>query len=133
MAEGIRPSERPPAQARGRERATSAIRYDRCVTDRIAKLEKLLALDPSDAFVLYGLATEHAKAGAVDVAMAYFDRCLTADPNYCYAYYHKARVLSEHERMPEAVQTLRDGLVAARRAGDAKAMSEMQTLLDTLE
>ncbi|MBL8762055.1 MAG: tetratricopeptide repeat protein, partial [Phycisphaerae bacterium] len=98
----------------------------------IAQLEKLLALDPADAFVLYGLAMEHAKSGQIDHAMTYFDRCTAADPAYCYAYFHKARVQSEAGRTSDAIETLNRGLIAAKAAGDAHAMSEMRELLDQL-
>ena len=65
-----------------------------CPLPSIPQLEKLLALDPADAFVLYALAMEHAKLAEKDRAFAYFDRCIAADPAYCYAYFHKARVQS---------------------------------------
>lgn len=102
-------------------------------TDRLIKLEKLLALDPSDAFVLYGIAQEHAKAGDLAQATAFFDRCLTIDPNYLYAYYHKAKLQADHEHIQEAAATLRTGIVKARALSDAKALNELNALLDTLE
>ncbi|MFT3686319.1 MAG: hypothetical protein QM783_15600 [Phycisphaerales bacterium] len=61
------------------------------MSDRLAKLEKLLALDPADTFVLYGIAQEHGKAGDFAKAIEFYDRTLAADPAYCYAYFHKAR------------------------------------------
>ncbi len=108
---------------------------------RIADLEKMLAAEPNDAFLLYALAQEHAKAGNFAEAIAAYDRCLAADPNYFYAYFHKARAqqsTAEAGGMPmtEAIATLKAGLAAARkggRGGDAKAMSEIQGFLDELE
>ena len=58
----------------------------------IPDLQRLLEKDPKDPFLLYGLAQEYAKAGDVAKAVEYYDRCLAADPLYCYAYFHKARV-----------------------------------------
>ena len=104
--------------------------------DRISKLEKLLAADPSDAFVLYSLAQEHGKgtsAGEVAQSLALYDRCIAADPNYCYAYYHRAKLLSEQERTEDAVRTLKDGLRIAKSANDNKALNELSALLDELE
>lgn len=98
----------------------------------IEQLEKLLAADPTDAFVLYGLAQEHAKAGRFDRAIEFFDRCLSSDAGYCYAYYHKARVQAELGRHDEAARTVRSGIEAAGRAGDAHAAAELGSLLDTL-
>lgn len=98
----------------------------------IPQLEKLLSLDPADAFVLYALAMEHAKLAEKDRAFAYFDRCIAADPAYCYAYFHKARVQSESGQTDAAIETLNRGINAAKAAGDAHAMSEMRELLDQL-
>ena len=99
----------------------------------IEQLQKLLALDPNDAFVLYGLAIEHAKRAETEKAVAFFDRCLAADPHYCYAYYHKARTLESAGRKDEALATLRAGLDAAKAAQDAHALSEIQGFLAELE
>lgn len=99
---------------------------------RLAQLEKMLAADPRDAFVLYGLGQEHAKAGRVDDAVRFYDRCLEADPAYFYAYFHRATALRDAGRESEAVETLRRGVQAARAGGDGKAASEMASLLDEL-
>jgi hypothetical protein len=102
----------------------------------IAQLEQLLAADPRDAFVLYGLAQEHAKAGGAQGhgrAVEFYDRCLEVDPSYCYAYFHKARSLAALGRAPEAVATAQAGVAAARKASDGHAESELRALLDELQ
>ena len=99
----------------------------------IEQLEKLLAADPRDAFVLYGLGQEHAKRGDVARAVEIYDLCLAADPGYCYAFFHKARALEVAGRKGEAAGALREGMLAARRAGDQHALAEMQAYLDGLE
>ena len=98
----------------------------------IADLERLLAADPKDAFLLYGMAQEHARAGRGSEALGWYDRCLAADPGYCYAYFHKARTLQALGRVPDAIATLKAGAVAARRAGDGHAASEIAAYLDEL-
>jgi tetratricopeptide (TPR) repeat protein len=98
----------------------------------IAELERLLAADPGDAFLLYGLAQEHAKTGNHSKAVEFFDRCLAADPSYCYAYFHKARSQERMDRVRDAVETLKAGAAAARKAGDAHALSEIGGYLDEL-
>jgi tetratricopeptide (TPR) repeat protein len=100
--------------------------------DRLQRLEKLLALDPADPFVLYGLAQEHAKLEHVAQACELYDRCLQIDATYCYAYYHKAKLLSEHEQVEQAVSTIQAGMSAARACRDTKALSELQGLLDSI-
>jgi tetratricopeptide (TPR) repeat protein len=99
----------------------------------IADLEKLLAAAPNDAFLLYGLAHEHAKAGRHADSMTFFDRCLAADPNYCYAYYHKARVQLAAGLEADARRTIADGVAVSRRVPDMHAVSELQALLDSLD
>jgi tetratricopeptide (TPR) repeat protein len=98
----------------------------------IEQLEQLLHADPNDAFVLYGLAQEHAKRRLTDQAIQYFDRCLVSDPGYCYAYYHKARVLQQAGRIEEALATVAAGMDAARRVKDSHALSELTSFQDEL-
>ena len=100
--------------------------------ERLEALQAILAENPDDAFCLYGIAQEHLSDGACDLAVSFFDRCLAIDPNYLYAYYHKARALEELDRIDDAAQTLRVGLERARVAGDAQATNEIASYLDLL-
>jgi len=95
-------------------------------------LLKLVEADPSDAFCLYGIAQEHARRGSVDEAVAWYDRCLAIDRDYCYAYFHKARALDDAGRSDDAIAALRLGLERARVSGDAHAASEIAGYLDQL-
>jgi len=99
---------------------------------RLEKLTKLLAADPSDAFVLYALAQEHAGAGEGAKAVEYFDRCIAADPKHAYAHYHKAKVLDDLGDRAAAIAAIGRGLDAAKAGGDAKATGELNSLLDEL-
>lgn len=98
------------------------------MNDRLAKLQKLLALDDRDTFVLYAIAQEHAKAGDHALAIEFFDRCLAADAAYCYAYFHKARSQQAAGDIPAARATVQSGITAAHRAADAKALGELSSL-----
>ncbi len=95
----------------------------------LEQLEKLLTLDPHDAFVLYAIAQEHGKFGRHAQAVEFYDRCLAADADYCYAYYHKAKSLEHMEKEPDAIKALEAGIVVAKRVGDGKALSELQGFL----
>jgi len=103
------------------------------MSDRLAKLTKLLEADPADTFVLYGLAQEYAKQGDTAKAVEFYDRCLATDPAYCYAYFHKARTLQDAGNPNAAITTVKEGLVAAKKAQDSHAASELSGLLDELE
>lgn len=102
------------------------------MTDRIKQLETLLQAEPDDAFCLYGLAMEYAKLHRHTEAIAWFDRTLAVDPDYCYAYFHKAKSQEEGGDAAAAQATLRTGLCRAQAIGDAKAMSELAAYLDEL-
>lgn len=99
---------------------------------RLDKLNRLLDADPNDAFVLYGIAQEYAKLGEHPRAAEFYDRCLASDPNYLYAYYHKAVSQNEDGDAAGAQATLTLGVTRAKAAGDAKALSELQGFLDSL-
>lgn len=99
---------------------------------RLQQLQRLLQVDPSDTFVLYGIAQEFAKQGDHTQACEYYDRCLAADPNYLYAYYHKAKSQLERDDSTSATTTLATGIEHAKTLRDAKALGELQSLQDSL-
>jgi len=100
--------------------------------ERLEKLHRMVETDPGDAFCLYGLGQEYARRGRHDDSIGWYDRCLAADPDHCYAYFHKARVLEECGRVPEAIETLRLGLARAKAVADAHAAREIAGYLDQL-
>jgi hypothetical protein len=104
-------------------------------TPRMAQIEALLADDPDDAFLRYGLAMEHASAGddaaCVNVLRDLIARTL-ASP-YVPAFLQCGQALVRLDRTAEACEVLKQGVDAARRAGDTHAQGEMQGLLDSLE
>jgi len=103
------------------------------MSERLRKLRQLYDQDASDPFLTYGIAMEHAKEGRVQDAIDWLDRTLENDPAYCYAYYHKARLLAEAGQISPALDALRQGLEVAIKQSDGKAQSEMTELLVSLE
>ena len=93
------------------------------------QLEKLLAADPDDVFLNFGLAMELAKQEPAEAALQQFDKVISLDADYATAYYHKARLLLDQRRTDEARQALTAGLEAARRTGDTHAEAKMRELL----
>jgi len=100
--------------------------------DRLAQLMRMADAEPGDPFFPYGIAQEHARAGRHDEAIAWYDRTVAVDANYCYAYFHKARSLEELGRTDDACAALRSGIERARAAGDRHALSELSGYLDQL-
>jgi tetratricopeptide (TPR) repeat protein len=99
---------------------------------RIEQLRRMWDADQTDADVPYMIAQEHASAGDHGEALTWYDRCLGIDPDYHYAYFHKARALEAMGRTDEAVTALRAGLEKARDAGAAKAADELAAFLAEL-
>ena len=95
-------------------------------------LKQLVAENPGDAFARYGLAMEYSKTGEAESALAEFRRIVEASPDYVPAYQMAAQMLAQHHRADEARQWFANGISAAKRTGNMKAMSEMQGLLDEL-
>ena len=100
--------------------------------DKIAALNGILELDPTNAFARYGLAMEHLNQGHSDLALAEFARVIEHNPDYVPAFQMSAQTLARNHRAEEAVVMLQQGLAAAQRTGNSHAASEMQSLLDDL-
>ena len=95
--------------------------------------QRVNAGQPDDPFLLYGLAMEYKKAGEPTTAIEYFDQVLRRDPHYCYAYFQRAQVQESLGDVEAAKRTLREGVDAARRSGDAHALSEIEAALGLLQ
>ncbi|MBX3386173.1 MAG: hypothetical protein KF768_06360 [Phycisphaeraceae bacterium] len=100
---------------------------------RLDKLTQMLKMDPSDPFVLYGIAQEHARIGTPEhlrEAVRFFDMCIAADPAHGYAFYHKGATLLRMGEPEQARVVILAGIESAKRSGDGKALGELQTLLE---
>lgn len=103
------------------------------MSPRLASIVKMLETAPADAFLLYGAALEHKKAGDFTQAIEYLDKTLAADAGYCYAYYQKGQCQESLNDFEAAAATYRAGITAARRVGDAKAEGELSQALSIVE
>jgi cytochrome c-type biogenesis protein CcmH/NrfG len=100
--------------------------------DKIAALNGILELDPTNAFARYGLAMEHLNQGHSELALAEFARVIEYNPDYVPAFQMSAQTLARNHRSDEAVTILQQGLAAAARTSNTHAAAEMQALLDDL-
>jgi thioredoxin-like negative regulator of GroEL len=98
----------------------------------MAQLEALLADDPTDTFLRYGLAMEYVSAGDDSTAADHLLR-LAAEASYVPAFLQAGQVLARLNRFEEACGVLRRGVAAARAQGDTHAEGEMAGLLSSLE
>ena len=96
---------------------------------RIEVLAQLLAQDPNNTFMRYGLAMEFVKAGELERAVAEFETVRKTDPSYGAAYYHGGQALEKLGRLDDARKCYQLGVESTR---DAHARSELQAALDIL-
>jgi predicted Zn-dependent protease len=100
--------------------------------DKLAALNEILQLDPSNAFARYGLAMEHVSQGNTDAALAEFATLISHNPDYVPAYQMSAQTLIKLGRNDEARERLDAGIAAARKTNNQHALSEMQAMRDDL-
>ncbi len=99
---------------------------------RRQQLEEMLAEDPNDPFLRYGLAMEHANAGAHEEAASCLRELIQLHPDYIPAYFHAGTALLELGRDGEAREVLRAGITVAVAKGDGHAAGEMEQLLGSI-
>jgi tetratricopeptide (TPR) repeat protein len=96
---------------------------------RKQQIEDLLADDPNDPFLRYGLAMEHVSAGADDEAVRCFGELLAVAPDYVPAFMQAALAYQRLGRLEEARAILTRGIAVAGRQGDQHAREEMTGFL----
>jgi Tfp pilus assembly protein PilF len=99
---------------------------------RKEQLEELLAQDPNDSFLRYGLAMEYVSAGQDEEAVRCLRELLARDANYVPAYLQAGRALMRQGADDEAREVLRAGIAVANRTGDTHAAGEMTGFLESL-
>jgi predicted Zn-dependent protease len=99
---------------------------------RKQQLEEMLALEPGDSFLRYGLAMEYTGAGQDGEAIRCLRELLDRDAGYVPAYLQAGQALIRQGADDEAREVLRAGIGAAKRAGDEHAAGEMAGFLESL-
>jgi Tfp pilus assembly protein PilF len=102
------------------------------VSTRMEQLEKMLATEPNDTFLLYGLGLECKKANLPQQALEYLKRVIALDPGYCYAYHQMGLIHESLEDPDGARNAYRAGIEAARQKGDQHAQGEIEAALSML-
>jgi predicted Zn-dependent protease len=99
---------------------------------RKEQLEELLALEPDDPFLRYGLGMEYAAAGNDEDAARCFHELICRKPDYVPVYMQAGRTLLRLGRDDEARAVLTTGITVADRAGDDHARGELAELLNSI-
>jgi len=101
-------------------------------SSRKDQIEAMLADDPNDPFLRYGLAMEYVSAGEDETAVRCFRELLALDPAQVPAYMQGGLALTRLGRVEEARELLTRGVAAARQQGNQHAAEEMQGFLANL-
>ena len=96
---------------------------------RKQQLQEMLAEEPNDPFLRYGLAMEFVSEANDDEAVRCFEQLLEGAPDYVPAYHQAAQALVRLGRSEEASAVFGRGIAAARKQGDHHAAEEMEGFL----
>jgi Tfp pilus assembly protein PilF len=99
---------------------------------RLEALKGMVAQQPNDSFLRYGLAMEYRNAGELEAAMTEFRALLGINPDYSAAYFHGGQTLERLGHVDEARELYRTGLEVTARKGDLHTRDEIQGALDLL-
>ncbi len=99
---------------------------------RREKIEALLADEPEDQFLRYTLALELEKIGENDRSLELLAGLTRDAEPYVPAFFMAGQQLTQLQRVNEARTFLREGIEAARAAGDSHAAGEMSEFLTSL-
>ena len=100
--------------------------------DKLAALNEILQLDPTNAFARYGLAMEHNAQGHPELALTEFATLIGHNPDYVPAYQISAQTLIKEGRIEEALTCLHEGIAAANRTNNQHALAEMEAMREDL-
>src|ERR1700721_582229 len=100
--------------------------------DKLAALNEILQLDPTNTFARYGLAMEHNAHGPPDLALTEFPPPIPHNPDYVPAYQMSAQTLIKLGRTAEALTRLHEGIAVANRTNNQHALAEMEGMREAL-
>jgi predicted Zn-dependent protease len=101
-------------------------------TERLAQFEALVALEPSDTVVRFGLGELYLQAQAFAQAAEQFAEIIRLDPHYSAAYRYLGQAYAALGRRPEAAETFQRGIAIAEARGDLQTVKEMRVFLRRL-
>lgn len=100
-------------------------------TSRIEVFEQMLASDPANTMVLFGLAKEYEKAGDDSKLIDVLDRYLAASDDEGNAYGMLARAYERAEQRDKARETYQRGMEVATSHGHPGMAQEYKSILES--
>lgn len=101
--------------------------------NRLDILKQMEAKQPDDAFVKYAIATEYISQGNDAEALPYFTLLVYRFPDYLPTYLHLGMLYERLEKLSEATEAYKQGIEVAKKAGDKKALGELNEALMMVE
>ena len=99
---------------------------------RREQLESMLADSPKDTFLRYALAMELNSEEDHEKSLKIHESLMHDVPPYVPSFFMSGQQLAKLDRIEEACQVLRDGILQAREQGDTHAAGEMNEFLASL-
>jgi Tfp pilus assembly protein PilF len=101
--------------------------------NRLAGLLELHVKNPTDSFVMYGIALEYISKKDYPKAEEYCLKLLETDSKYVPVYMQYAQLKEKINQIDEAKRLYLEGIEVANEIGDKHAAKEMEEFLDELE
>ena len=99
---------------------------------RLEQLQKMLEREPTDTFLLYGIAMEYKKSGDNALALQMLEKVTQLDTGHGYAFFQRGQILESIGDLSGARKAYEDGIIAANKSGDAHARSELEGALSMI-
>ena len=101
-------------------------------TERIEQFQALIALEPHDTVLRFGLGELYIEAGDFARAAEQFAEIVRLDPQYSAAYRYLGQAYAALDRPTEAEAVFQRGITVAEARGDLQTVKEMQVFLRRL-
>jgi Tfp pilus assembly protein PilF len=100
--------------------------------ERLAQFQALLALEPEDTVLRFGLGELYFEAADYTQAAEQFAAIVRLDPQYSAAYRYLGQSYAALGQQAEAEEVFRRGIAIAEARGDLQTAKEMQVFLRRL-
>lgn len=101
-------------------------------TERIRQFQELIALEPQDTVLRFGLGELYIEAGDFAAAAEQFAEIVRLDPHYSAAYRYLGQAYTGLGKAQEAAEVFERGITVAETRGDLQTAKEMRVFLRRL-
>ena len=102
-------------------------------TARIRQFQELIALEPEDTVLRFGLGELYIEAEDFAGAAEQFAEIVRLDPQYSAAYRYLGQAYTALDRPQAATEVFQRGIAVAEARGDLQTAKEMQVFLRRLQ